>query len=84
MITFVDRHRDQFGVAPIVCTLAGADAGVISVAGYYAARSRPPSARALSDAALTSRIEQAHADNYGVYGVRKMHAALRREGLEVG
>ena len=29
-------------------------------------------------------ITRVHADNYGVYGVRKMHAALRRDGIDIG
>jgi transposase InsO family protein len=84
MIAFVDGHRDRFGVEPIVGVLRGSDAGFLSVAGYYAARSRPPSARAVSDAALTTRIREIHAENYSVYGVRKMHAVLRREGVSAG
>jgi len=84
MIAFIDQHRGRFGVEPIVGVLRDADAGFLSVSGYYAARSRPPSSRALSDIALRERITQVHADNYGVYGVRKMHAALRREGIDAG
>ncbi|MFD2093184.1 transposase [Blastococcus deserti] len=30
--------------------------------------------------ATTEVIERAHSDNYGIYGVRKMHAELRRRG----
>ncbi|WIM67542.1 IS3 family transposase [Corynebacterium breve] len=29
-------------------------------------------------------IREVHADNYGVYGVRKMQHALRRKGITVG
>ncbi len=50
---------------------------------YYAAKTRPPSARAVSDAATTTVIKRIHAENYGVYGVRKVHAQLRREGHHV-
>ncbi len=42
------------------------------------------SERATRHAELTDRIVQVHADNYGVYGYRKVHAALRREGVDVG
>jgi transposase InsO family protein len=84
MIRFVDAHRDRFGVEPIIGVLRGADAGFVSVSGYYAAKARPPSARAVRDAALRERIVLLHKENYGVYGVRKMHAALRRDGVDVG
>jgi putative transposase len=47
---------------------------------YYAARSRPPSPRAIRDVTVTEKIKEVHADNYGVYGVRKVHAELARQG----
>ena len=50
---------------------------------YYAAKSRPPSARSQTDAATTAVIERVHADNYGVYGARKVHAEVRRQGHAV-
>jgi putative transposase len=74
MIEFIDQHRDVFGVEPICAELP------IAPATYYAAKVREPSARAVSDAATTQRIRKVHAENYGVYGVRKVHAQLRREG----
>ena len=52
------------------------DTGVqIAPSSYYAAKTRPPSARSISDAATTARIEKVHADNFGVYGARKVHAS---------
>lgn len=84
MIRFVDEHKDRFGVEPIIGVLRGTDAGFLSVSGYYAAKTRPPSARAVADAALSEQIRQVHQDNYGVYGVRKMNTALHRAGLEIG
>jgi transposase InsO family protein len=84
MIRFVDEHRDRFGVEPIIGVLRGTDAGFLSVSGYYAAKARPPSARAVRDAVLCDRIALLHKENYGVYGVRKMYAALRRDNIEVG
>jgi putative transposase len=84
MTRFVDEHRDRFGVEPICRVLQGTAAGFLSVSGYYAARSRAPSPRAVRDGELAEAIRRVHAANYGVYGIRKMHAALRREGLPVG
>ncbi len=51
---------------------------------YYAPRSREPSPRAVRDTQLKAVICRLHEANYGVYGVRKMHAALVRDGVEVG
>ena len=48
---------------------------------YYAARSRGPSARAVNDERLKVEIKRIHAANYGVYGIRKVHAQLGREGI---
>ncbi|MFZ0325575.1 MAG: hypothetical protein WAN48_15760 [Actinomycetes bacterium] len=47
---------------------------------YYAHRSPPPSARSVSDAASGELIAAVHADNYGAYGARKVHAELHRLG----
>ena len=50
---------------------------------YYAAKTRPPSQRARSDAVTSALIERVHAENYGVYGVRKVYAQLHRDGHRV-
>jgi putative transposase len=78
MITYIDEHRGSFGVEPICQTLA------IAPSSYYAARVRPPSARAVRDAALGAAIGRIHRANYAVYGARKLWHALRREGTAVG
>jgi putative transposase len=84
MIRFVDEHKGRFGVEPIIGVLRATDAGFLSVSGYYAAKKRPPSARAVADAALCQQISAVHAANYDVYGVRKMHDALHRAGVPIG
>jgi len=50
---------------------------------YYAAKSRPPSARTARDRTLADRIERVHEDNYGVYGARKIWSELNRQGVDV-
>ena len=50
---------------------------------YYAAQTRPPSARALADQQHRAVLRRVHAENYGVYGVRKMHAELNRRGHRI-
>jgi putative transposase len=51
---------------------------------YYAAKTRPASARSIRDAEVTEAIERIHEENYGVYGIRKVWAALGREGGVAG
>lgn len=86
---FVDEHKDRadgglrWGVEPI-CEVLTEHQLKIAPATYYAAKTRPASARAARDARLKPIIERVHRDNYGVYGVRKMHAALRRAGIDIG
>jgi putative transposase len=66
MIRFVDEHAGCFGVEPIISVLRATDAGFLSVSGYYAAKTRPPSARAVADAALCEQIAAVHQANYSV------------------
>lgn len=51
---------------------------------YYAATTRPTSARATRDAVLRPAIRQLWNDNYRVYGARKLWKAARRAGHDVG
>ena len=51
---------------------------------YRAAKSRPASARALRDSLLIEELKRIHAENYGAYGVRKMHHAMAHAGWEIG
>ena len=77
-MAYIDTHRDRFGVEPILHALE------IAPSTYYATKARPPSKRALSDAALKPRILTLWKDNYEVYGVRKVTKALRRQGVTLG
>ena len=70
----------EVGVEPI-CTVLTEAGAKIAPSTYYAAASREPSARARRDEELKAEIARVHADNYGVYGVRKVHAQLVREGI---
>lgn len=75
---FIDDHRDEHGVEPICRTLALAGVA-IAPSSYYARKTRPPSRRAVADAALDERLRQVHEANMSVYGVRKMWHALNRQ-----
>jgi putative transposase len=50
---------------------------------YYDAARRPPSARAVRQEQLKGHVIRVHAENYGVYGARKVWLALNREGIAV-
>lgn len=51
---------------------------------YYAAISRPVSARQTRDEELKREIVRVHRDNFGVYGIEKVWHQLNREGTQVG
>ena len=51
---------------------------------YYAAKSRPPSARAARDAELRPKFEALFKHHFSVYVRCKLHKAARREGLDLG
>lgn len=73
----------RWGVEPI-CAVLTEHHLAIAPATYYAAKTRAWSPRGLRDRELKSVIGRVHRENYGVYGVRKMHAALGRAGVAIG
>lgn len=79
-MAFTEASRDEFGAGPVIRALRLAGVAV-SVPGYYAARSRPPSARAAAGAALAREITRVFKENGERYGARKVHAELAREGI---
>ena len=84
MIRFIDEYRERFGVELICRTLRPAVQGFITSRGYRAAKTRVVSARQLRDELLVPEVARLHAENYGVYGRRKMHALLKRQGWDIG
>ena len=81
-VEFVDSQREQHGVQPVLEALKQTPAQ-IAPSTYYAAKTRPESARAARDRELADKIEQVHEDNYSVYGARKVWAELNRQGTDV-
>ena len=77
MIAFIDDHKDRFGVEPICRVLP------IAPSTYHAAHRRPTSARAVRDTKLRAEIARVHAEQFGVYGARKVWRQLHREGIAV-
>lgn len=84
MIAFIDQMRDRFGVELLCRVLRPAVRGFLSARGYRAAKARMPSARQLRDELFVPEVARLHAENYGVYGRRKMHALMRRQGWQIG
>ena len=84
MILFIDHMRYRFGVEFLCRVLRPAVSGFISARGYRAPKIRVPSARHLRAELLVPEVARLHAENYGVYGRRKMHALMRRQGWQVG
>lgn len=84
MTRYIDEHKGRFGVEPTCRVLAETATGFLSPSGYYAHKQRPPSCRAVEDERLLGDIGRVHAENYGVYGARKIWAQLNREGIAVG
>jgi putative transposase len=82
MIAFIDDHREAFGVEPICKVLPIAP----STYREHAARRADPaklSARAKRDVSLKVEIRRVFAENFAVYGVRKVWRQLRREGFDI-
>ena len=82
MIAFIDDHRGACGVEPICRVLP------IAPSTYYehvAKRANPErrSKRARRDEALEADIRRVIAENFEVYGARKVWRQLRREGCVV-
>jgi transposase InsO family protein len=82
MIAFIDDHREVHGVEPICKVLPIAP----STYHAHAARRADPeklSARAKRDMVLKPEIARVFAENFEVYGVRKVWRQLQRESFAV-
>jgi len=82
MIAFIDDHREVDGVAPICKVLPIAPS---TYHDHLAKRADPEklSARAKRDLELKPEIERVFAENFEVYGARKVWRQMLREGLVV-
>ncbi|WP_250669480.1 IS3 family transposase [Corynebacterium diphtheriae] len=85
MIRFIDEYWNRFSALFICQTLnIHREGGFLSLRGYRQSKARGLSARSLRENILVEHIRDVHADNYGVYGVRKMWHALQRQGIDIG
>jgi len=73
----IARHRGEFPVRLMCRVLA------VSVAGFYAAQRRGPSARIRRDQALRLQVRAAHAKSRRRYGAPRVHAELKTQGEPV-
>jgi putative transposase len=76
-VSFITAHKQRWGVEPICRVLQ------VAPATYYAAVSRPPSARAVRDGTLKEAITRVWQEHQAVYGADKVWAQLRRDGIVV-
>jgi putative transposase len=77
-VSFINTHRQCWGVEPICKTLQ------VAPSTYYAVVSHTPSARQVDDDQLKLEIDRVHRDSFGVYGIEKVWRQLKREGKQVG
>jgi putative transposase len=77
-VRFISEHRTRrvgdglvWGVEPI-CAVLSEHGCRIAPSTYYEATARPAPARTVRDAELAPMIARVHAENYGVYGARKV------------
>ena len=82
MVSYIDKHRERFGVEPICKELP------IAPSTYYdrKARRRDPegrSDRVQRDERLMPEIQRVWEENFRVYGARKIWLQLNREGIDV-
>jgi transposase InsO family protein len=83
VIAFMDDHRGEHGVEPMCRVL---DIAPSTWHAHAAARANPDlrSKRAKEDERLNAAILRVHAENFGVYGARKVWRQLLREGFDAG
>jgi len=82
MMSFVDEHREAYGVEPICAMLPIAPSTYYEQKARQADPSRLPE-RARRDSVLCEEIERVWNENRRIYGARKVWRQLQREDIEV-
>jgi putative transposase len=75
---FIEAEKASYPVT-VLCRVLQ-----VGRSGYYAWRTRPPSARDQADGVLRERIGAIHQQRRGVYGAPRIHAELAEEGIHCG
>ncbi len=73
----IERHRKEFAVV-LMCRVLG-----VTRSGFYAWRTREPSARARKDQRLRIEVRLIHRKSRGCYGSPRIHQELRARGERV-
>jgi transposase InsO family protein len=82
MVSFIDDHREAYGVEPI-CSVLPIAPSVYSEQKARQADPRRLPKRLARDRELCVEIERVWKENHSVYGARKVWKQLKREGFEV-
>jgi len=82
MVTYIDSHKDRFGVEPICAVVP------IAPSTYYGHKAQEvdpqrQAPRTRGDITLGEEIKRVWEDNHQVYGARKVWRQLKREGFAV-
>lgn len=77
MFPFIEQHESTLPVR-LMCRVLG-----VSPSGYYGCRSRPESARSVSNRQLLDDVRRIYTGHNRCYGSPRVHAALRAEGRTV-
>lgn len=72
---FIAAHAEDYSVN-LQCRVLQ-----VSESGYYAWRKRQPSQRENANISLVEQIERVHTASRHTYGCRRVHAALRQQGI---
>jgi putative transposase len=81
-VSFIDEHREVFGVESI-CRVLTEHGWRIASSTYRAVKAGLPSVRQRRDQRLAQEIRRVHRSNYHAYGARKVWLTLNREGTPV-
>ena len=82
MVSFIDQHRDAYGVEPICAELPIAPSTYYEYKAREADPSRVP-ARHRRDAEMVVDIRRVWEENFRVYGARKVWKQLNREQVRI-
>lgn len=83
IVDYIDKHKASFGIEPICAVLSEHDVP-IAASTYRAHRAVPVSDAELGDAYAANAVLDLWRSNWGVNGVDKLHAAMRRAGYRLG
>ena len=82
IVQFISENKNKWGVEPI-CRVLSEHGCQIAPSTYYDAVAQGASKRQQRHAQLRGEITRVHAENFSVYGARKVWMQLNREGITV-